>query len=270
MNHKRLSVSLVIPAYNEAFHLQRCLDSVAAQNRLPDEVIVVDNNSTDETALIATAFPFVTLVHEAQQGIVYARNAGFDAAKSDIIARIDADTVLPPDWTDYIRAYYANSAHQDSLWTSGGRFYNVGIPWLVNPAYNFLIFRFNQILMGHTTVWGSNMAFRRQQWKTLQSRVCLRTDIHEDLDLAIHAYREGFRICYDPNKPVVARLRGTTNSLSELWDYLQWWPRTLRVHGYKDWFVCWLFGAVMLYLASVVLKVEERLSGVFRTAASSD
>src|SRR5687767_1835934 len=94
----RLRVSLVIPAYNEESHLRACLDAVAAQTVRPFEVIVVDNNSTDTTVAIARSYSFVAVMHESQQGIVYARNAGFNAARGDIIARIDADTHLSPNW----------------------------------------------------------------------------------------------------------------------------------------------------------------------------
>ncbi|HEX7964030.1 MAG TPA: glycosyltransferase family A protein, partial [Candidatus Saccharimonadales bacterium] len=95
---KRQSVSIVIPAYNEERHLAACLEAIRAQSEPPLEVVVVDNNSTDRTAEIARRYPFVRVVHEERQGIVFARGAGFDAARGDIIARIDADIVLPAGW----------------------------------------------------------------------------------------------------------------------------------------------------------------------------
>src|ERR1700722_5774418 len=109
MNDQRLSVSLVIPAYNEERHLQTCLDSIASQACEPLEVLVVDNNSTDNTAAIAKGYSFVRLVKEPRQGRVFARNAGFEAAKGELIVRVDADTQMPPDWLEHIVKFYSHA-----------------------------------------------------------------------------------------------------------------------------------------------------------------
>src|SRR5688572_27451257 len=92
---KHPSVSIVIPAYNEEGQLALCLEAIARQTVKPVEVIVVDNNSTDGTVEVAGRYPFVTVLHEWRQGVVHARDCGFDAAKGDIIGRIDAETVMP-------------------------------------------------------------------------------------------------------------------------------------------------------------------------------
>ncbi len=111
-----LSLSLVIPAYNEERHLAACLDAVSRQAVMPSEVIVVDNNSTDRTAEIARSYPFVRVVQEPRQGIVFARNAGFDAARGDIIGRIDADTIIPSDWTKHVLAFFCRAnSYQNRL-----------------------------------------------------------------------------------------------------------------------------------------------------------
>src|ERR1019366_8076903 len=95
MAQKHMRVSLVIPAYNEKHHIKACLDHIASQRVVPYEVIVVDNASTDKTAAIARSYDFVTLITEKRQGVVFARDTGFNLARGDIIGRIDADTLLP-------------------------------------------------------------------------------------------------------------------------------------------------------------------------------
>ncbi len=94
-----LSVSVVIPAMNEASRISRCLASVLDQDypRERMEVVVVDNGSTDATASVARQFP-VRVVEEARQGVAGARNTGIRAARGEIIAFIDADCVAKPDW----------------------------------------------------------------------------------------------------------------------------------------------------------------------------
>ena len=59
---KNFSLSIIIPVYNEESHLRQCLDAIAKQIEKPDEVIVVDNNSTDETVQIAKSFSFVKVL----------------------------------------------------------------------------------------------------------------------------------------------------------------------------------------------------------------
>src|ERR1700722_13666836 len=95
---KQVKLSIVVIAYNEEEYLRQCLEAIKQQLYPPEEVIVVNNNSTDKTVKIAQSFPFVKLIHEKEQGMIPARNAGFDAAKGDLLARIDADTRPPVDW----------------------------------------------------------------------------------------------------------------------------------------------------------------------------
>ncbi len=257
MMKKRLTLSLVIPAYNEQDHLAVCLEAIANQTVSPDEVIVVDNNSTDRSVALAKAFPFVRVIHATKKGVIFARNQGFDAATSDIIGRIDADTQLPPTWVEHVKNFYANPQNHHTAWSGTGYFQNVRLPLLVAWAYRLLAFHFNRLLIGHYTLWGSNMALLRSQWRTVRGAVCKRTDIHEDLDLAMHIVRSGFAIAYDPTMPVGAELRRVHKDRHELWAYLQWWPRTLRVHGKKTWLLCWFVGAYLLYQATFILLILE-------------
>lgn len=253
----RLSVSIVIPAHNEERHLKACLEAIASQTLAPLEVIVVDNNSTDNTVKIAKKFKFVRVVTEDQQGIVYARNAGFDQAKGDIIGRIDADIQLPQNWVEHITNYYDDEDRADTAWSGKGYFYNVRLPGLVSWTYGQFAFGLNRLLVGHYTLWGSNMAITQAQWCTIRSDVCLRTDIHEDLDLAMHLNDMGYEIVYDTSIQTNAELRRVHTDRGKLWDYLQWWPRTLRIHERWTWVICWIFGALMLYLAAFFLVAVD-------------
>lgn len=255
-----MKISVVIPVYNEAERLAACLQSIAAQTVLPYEVIVVDNNSTDGSALIAQSFTFVTLLSERRQGIVHARDRGYDAAAGDVIARIDADSLLPPGWLAHIEEFYAKSGHQNYAFSGGAAFYNVRMPKAVAWLYNFLAFDLNRWLIGHPTLWGSNMALTRRQWQAVRTAVCRQKGLHEDLDMAIHLSRRGFKIYYDRNFKIAANLKRVRSRRRELWDYLQWWPRTLRRHGRRSWWLAWLFGALLLYMLTPLLNIAEHLA----------
>jgi glycosyltransferase involved in cell wall biosynthesis len=264
VNKKRLSISLVIPAYNEDNHIGRCLESVAGQSIRPSEVIVVDNNSTDKTRAVAEKYSFVRIITEAKQGIIFARRAGFNAAKGDIIGSLDADAVLPNNWVEHISDFFDAKPKEDVAWTSGARFYNVRLPKFVSAVYNFLIFDINRLLIGQYTLWGSSMAITKSQWLRMKSGLCARTDIHEDLDLAIHFHEEGVRIFYDRRVRVKALLRGARAGHQDLWEYLQWWPNTLRIHHKKAWPIVWFFGAVVVYCLTPYFSISDKLAKLLK------
>lgn len=225
-------------------------------------MIVVDNNSKDSTAEIAKNYPFVKVIKETNQGRVYARNAGFNAAKGDLIVRIDADTKMLSNWLEHIVNFYSEPNHHTMAFTGDAIFNNVRFPRAVAWLYHEMAFDLNRVFVGHPTLWGSNMAITKQQWHSVNKHICRRNDIHEDLDLSIHLHDQGFTIFYDRHCRVNANLRRVYSNRHELWDYLLWWPRTLRIHHKKSWVVCWFFGVLILYFLTIVLVVAEHMARI--------
>ncbi|MEX0783302.1 MAG: glycosyltransferase family A protein [Dehalococcoidia bacterium] len=85
------AVSVVIPVYNGERFLGEALDSVARQTVQPDEVIVVDDGSTDSTPTILAAQPGHRVVTTTNRGPAAARNTGVAASSGDLVAFLDAD-----------------------------------------------------------------------------------------------------------------------------------------------------------------------------------
>jgi glycosyltransferase involved in cell wall biosynthesis len=109
-------VSLVICTRNRGRQLSGCLDAVAAiRTRIPWELIIVDNGSSDDTARVcaefatAAAFPVCT-VHEAIPGLGRARNRGWHAAKGDLITFTDDDCYVAPDHIDRVVDLFVDPA----------------------------------------------------------------------------------------------------------------------------------------------------------------
>jgi len=98
---------VIVCAYNEAGVLPACLYSLLAQTRPPDELIVVDNASTDATRAVAQAVPGVRVVHEPTKGLVVARERGRLQATSDILAYVDADCRVPLQWLERLHRRFA-------------------------------------------------------------------------------------------------------------------------------------------------------------------
>ena len=262
MRPKDIRISLVIPAYNEERHLAACLNTVAAQTVRPYEVIVVDNNSTDNTAKIARNYPFVTLLDEPRRGIVYARNTGFNAATGNIIGRTDADVTLPPDWVAYVTEFYRDAANATVGLSGNGRPNNLRFSRILGWVQGQVAFRVNRFLLGHYIFFGSNMAIPTKVWQEVRKNTCARTDIHEDLDLAIHTHRAGHAIAYRETFQVSGRAGRVIENHDQLYANLMLWPQTLRVHGLWTWIFGWI-GAVLLYGLSVVPIGFEYVARLF-------
>lgn len=257
-NKKALTLSIIIPVYNDARHLRDCLESIKNQVEQADEVVVVDNNSTDDSVKIAKKYKFVRLIHEPKQGVLHARNKGFDVANSDIIGRIDSDTVLPKDWVRHVKEYYADAEHREDALTGSGYFYNVPFPYLHRALLGQIMIRLNRFLLGHYIVWGSNMALPASSWRVVRKDVCMRNDIHEDLDLAIHLHRHAFQITYHSQLRVGVVMRRVFSDFGALRKRLLMWPETLKAHHNPKWVFGWL-GAYILYGLSPILVLSNWL-----------
>lgn len=94
-----MTISIIIPAYNEEKRLPMCLQSIM-ENKTSAvlEVIVVDNASTDRTAEVAAGFSGVRVVREERKGLTFARQRGLMEARGTLLANIDADTRLSAQW----------------------------------------------------------------------------------------------------------------------------------------------------------------------------
>jgi len=219
-----MKVSVVIPAYNEEKYIETCLQSLMQQEEPADEIIVVDNNSTDRTVEIASQYP-VKILHEKRQGITPTRNAGYDAAQYDIIARTDADTILPTNWIHVIK----NEWTDPSIVALAGPtfFYDAPHPQATTKLQSFVFFTGSKLLLGHETTHGPNTALKKTAWEQIRDKVCLDDHmVHEDMDLAIHLSKVG-TIKYVPammNQVSARRLNHNFSSIAT--DYSIRWIKT--------------------------------------------
>src|SRR3989442_1987650 len=97
-----MKVSLVATVKDAGPHIEEFLDSVRAQTRSPDEVIVVDGGSTDGTFEKLRRAADITALSDPGANIARGRNVAIRAAAHDVVAVTDADCVLAPDWLEPI------------------------------------------------------------------------------------------------------------------------------------------------------------------------
>src|SRR5437879_2969670 len=94
------SIAVIIPAFNAERTIGRCLSAIGAQTRLPSEVLVVDDGSTDNTSRIAAEWQNVRVLRNPAKGPAAARNYGAMSACSDWLAFIDSDCFAGHEWLD--------------------------------------------------------------------------------------------------------------------------------------------------------------------------
>lgn len=245
------NVSIVIPAYNEEAQLKACLEAIAAQTTKPYEVIVVDNNSTDATATIARTFPFVRLVFEPRRGLAHARNAGFNAARGEIIGRIDADSLLAVDWVERVQAIFSDP-NIDAVSGSLG-FHDAPYHYLfesIDLFFRSYIAR-NLARRDEQFLYGGNMALKRSLWEHVRGELCHERELHEDMDMAAHLAGGRFNIIFMEELRAAISVRRVDTDLRNFYNYVVANPRTYAHHG--------LVGRRYMYPVVVLVIISQPL-----------
>jgi glycosyltransferase involved in cell wall biosynthesis len=223
------TISVVIPCYNDAPFLAVCLAALAAQNRPADEIIVVDNASTDASVAVARAAG-ARVITAPTHGIWPAASTGFDAAVGEVIARLDADSIPPVDWLAKIETTLTASPEVDVI-TGPGDFYDCSatLAWLGRVAYIGGYFWAIGLWLARPPVFGSNFAMRRAVWREVGALVHRdRSDVHDDLDLSLHL-GPSIRVAYQRTLRVGISAR-PFQSWAGLMRRLDWAVRTLSLH----------------------------------------
>lgn len=224
---------MIIPVYNDADLLCTCLAALAGQTRQPDEVVVVDNASTDASAHVGRSAG-ARVVVEARRGIPAATSAGFDAATGDILARLDADSVPASDWLERIEAAFGSHPEASAV-TGTAEFYGgtAFARWFGRSCYLASYFWSMERLLGHPPLFGSNYALRADAWRVLRETVHRdRSDLHDDLDLSFQ-FRPDMTVRFDPTLSVSVSAR-PFRSWSGLGRRVAWGVSTVAVNVLEE------------------------------------
>ncbi|QHG82651.1 glycosyltransferase [Rhodococcus rhodochrous] len=249
----RASLSVVVPAYNEENYIGECLATLARNREWIDEVVVVDNNSTDRTRDIAMRFTdrfdkFV-VIDEPVAGVVHARNAGFATSTSDIIARVDADTLVGDSWARAIHEFFEREPEYDAV---------TGVSYLYESPASGLK---RKISDGVSRRWrsrgtrpvvmlsGANMAVRRRAWLAVYDSTDTSKDVHEDVDLSLCLLKGGFRLGQSAHMCLLVSGRRGNSSVKDYLQYTQATKRTFSRHGYD------YLGLRLLLVANIFVHV---------------
>jgi glycosyltransferase involved in cell wall biosynthesis len=198
--------SIVVPCYNEADYIAETLTSLSDQTFAgPYEIVVVDNNCTDETADIARAMG-VRVVVEKNPGVCWARQRGAEEARGDVVISADADTTYSSEWLANIdRAFGAD----ERIVAVAGPCRYVGGP-LWGRLYARILFGAVQVIYRFSgrTVYATatNIAFRKRYWSGYDVYL---TQGGDELNLLRQLRGEGL-VVYDHSNPTYTSSRRLT------------------------------------------------------------
>jgi glycosyltransferase involved in cell wall biosynthesis len=216
-------ISVIIPTYQHAATIAGCLDSIFAQTRLPDEVIVVDDGSADGTRdVLGPYLDRITLRSQPNQGGNAARNNGFAASTGDLLLFCDADVMMRPDML--ARLERALEEHpKASIAYSGFRF-----GWKSFRSFPFDASRLRRMNFIHTTSLvrrahfpGFDPSIRRFQdwdvWLTMLGQGRTGTFVDEEL----------FRVEDRGGRPAISQWRPSA-WFRVPWNKIGWMPPSMR------------------------------------------
>ena len=236
----RPTVGIVIPAYNEEATIRACVTAAVGQTVPADEIIVVDNKSTDHTPAILRELiaefpeaPITVLRQEKAQGIIPTRDMGFNAVTSDIIGRIDSDTLLEPDWVEQVQNAFMNPEVHAA--TGPVIYYDMPLRRYMARADDTARKAMFRLATSYAFLFGTNMALRREAWEEIRDEVCLDEQdlMHEDIDLSVHLFDHGLKAVYASQMVAGMSARRLDSTPRDFYDYVQRFERTYRHHGIR-------------------------------------
>jgi cellulose synthase/poly-beta-1,6-N-acetylglucosamine synthase-like glycosyltransferase len=222
MNPSRVApkVTVYIPAHNAGEFLVRSIESLQAQTLQPDEILVIDDGSRDNSAEIAAAHKGVKLLrHTVNKGLAAARNTAVQAARNDFVASIDADCVAHSSWLSEL----AKNMDDPRLAGVGGK--------LTEGIQDTLADRWraahmpqewgDSLLRNPRFLFGCNNLFRKSAVLEVGGYDERMRTNGEDTSLCARLKEKGWHLLYDPSARATHLRHDTTGSvLDASW---RWW-----------------------------------------------
>ncbi len=208
----KVAVTLAVPCYDAARTLGPVLAGVRRQAVAPDEVLVIDDGSRDDTARLARRLGARLEQHERNRGLAAARNTALEHASGDVVVFVDADAVPHPDLVRRLTAGYDDDARLAAV---GGQILEIGGASAVD-RWRAAFWRQtlgDRPLDDAPFVVGACCSVRRSAALAAGGFSPAYRTNGEDVDISVRLRASGQRLAYDPRALVYHGRRDTLSSL---------------------------------------------------------
>ena len=200
-------VSLYIPCYNARRYLKECLEGVLRQTCKIDEILVIDDGSTDGSLAIARNYPVRVIRHNRNKGLAAVRNTAFKESRNDLVAALDADCLADPEWLEGLMRCFDNK----DIVGAGGRLLEKNTAGLADKwrLAHMKQDWGNDVVYDPLFLYGNNSVLRKSAVKKAGFYNERFKSNYEDIDLSSRIYACGSRMVYQP-AALVEHLRQDT------------------------------------------------------------
>ena len=232
------AVSIVVPCYNGGPFLDGLMASLARQTFRDFEIIIVDDGSDEETTLrkLALLKEHARVIHQANQGLSAARNAGIGAARAELVLPLDCDDMIEPPFLAEAVTLMRAAPSDVAVVFSHMR--------LTGAANGLLERHFNKFDLLFTNTMPSGLLLRKASWQAVGGYDEEMRDGYEDWEFHLRLAQAGYR-GIEIAKPyyiyVIAKDGMLINRSSRL--HAELWRSIRRKHAalYRPWTILWLW-----------------------------
>lgn len=202
------TISVVIPCYNYGRYLNEAIESVLSQSRPPDEIVVVNDGSTDDTSAVVRRFSRVRLIEQDNQGVVRAKNRAIEEARSDYIFFLDADDTIDPTCLDKAERLLDAATKDIAYVYSQMRIFGATTGLLRARPYSIRALLYRNYV-------SSDTLYRKSVLMEVGGFADEMTDAYEDWDIHLSMAEKGYRGLFIP-EPLVNWRRHSDGSRNEI------------------------------------------------------
>jgi glycosyltransferase involved in cell wall biosynthesis len=214
-----IKISLYVPCFNAERYIKECLESILMQSYPIDEVLIIDDGSTDNTVSICSRFLVKIISHPGNRGLSATRNTAFRAARNEFVASLDADCKAKSDWLEKLMGHFSDT----NVAGVGGKLIE---KYNLRPADKWRTIHMSQswgeqIVENPGYLAGSNNVYRKSAIFQVGLYNEAYVSNYEDIDISRRLISNGFKIIYSPDACIEHLRRDTLRSaLKTYWHWV--------------------------------------------------
>lgn len=208
-------ISLYIPCFNAEKSIAKCIDAVLNQTYPTDEITIIDDGSTDNTALVASRYNVKIIQHKTNMGLAAARNTGVSNSKNEYIASLDADCIPAADWIEKLMENFT----LDNIAGAGGQLIEINLNTIADQwrAQHLVQSWGNKQITNPRQLFGNNTIFRKSALLEIGLYNPKYKTNAEDYDISQRLIKKDYTLIYDPEAKVKHIRRDNIYSVMDIY-----------------------------------------------------